>query len=219
MTAKRVNLFGSSVPLPIVLGLGAGFLLVTLLSVAYLWFAGYFGSSGFAGMEFMEARPAQDFQLTDYRGQPFRLSDHRGKVVFLYFGYTMCPDACPTTMLDYRRTVEALGKKADQLVIAFVTVDPERDTAAVLANYMKSRGDDRFYALIGSEAELAPILQAYNVFAEKVKSSDSGIDYWVNHTALSYVIDTRGNLRLAHPFGMNYEAMLHDTQLLLREGK
>lgn len=218
MTTRRVNLFGSSVPLLIVVALTAGLVLALSLSGAYLWLQSS-AAAGFEGLEFVDPKPAADFSLTDYRGDTFRLSDHAGKVVFLYFGYTMCPDACPTTLLDFRRTREGLGNQKENVVFAFITVDPERDTPQVLREYMDVRGDESFFALTGTEEELQQVIAAYNIFAEKVEVEDSRVGYWINHTALSYVVDPKGYLRVAHPFGMTYESMLHDTKLLLREGR
>lgn len=172
----------------------------------------------FKGTVLVDPQQAPDFVATDQHGRPFRLSEQRGKVVALYFGYTFCPDACPTTMLDFRRTREALGEDADKVQFAMLTVDPERDTPDVLAEYLRVRGHESFLGLTGSEEELAPIWQAYGVFVQKAEAPRPGIDYWMNHTAATYVIDMDGNLRLMEPWDAGHEMLLNDIQILLEEG-
>lgn len=172
----------------------------------------------FRGTVLVDPQPAPDFVATDQHGQPYRLSDDRGKVVALYFGYTFCPDACPTTMLDFRRVREALGPDADRVRFAMLTVDPERDTPEVLGEYLRVRGHESFLGLTGTEEELAPIWQAYGVFVQKAEAPRPGIDYWMNHTAATYVIDADGLLRLMEPWDAGHEMLLNDIQILLEEG-
>lgn len=171
----------------------------------------------FKGSVLTDPQPAPDFTAVDHRGQPFRLSDYRGKVVALYFGYTFCPDACPTTMLDFRRAREALGPDADRVQFAMLTVDPERDTPEVLGEYLRVRGHETFVGLTGTEEDLAPVWQAYGVFVQKAEAPRPGIDYWMNHTAATYLIDPQGNLRLLEPWDAGHEMLLNDIQILLEE--
>lgn len=173
----------------------------------------------FKGTVLVDPQLAPDFTATDQHGREFRLSEQRGKVVALYFGYTYCPDACPTTMLDFRRVREALGSDAENVQFAMLTVDPERDTAEVLGEYLRVRGHESFLGLTGTVEELAPIWQAYGVFVQKAEAPRPGIDYWMNHTAATYVIDMEGKLRLMEPWDAGHELLLNDIQILLEEGR
>lgn len=157
---------------------------------------------------------APDFALIDQHGRPFRLRDHNGKVVVLFFGYTTCPDVCPGTMAHYRRVKERMGEDAGRVEFVFITVDPDRDTQERLAEYV-AIFDPEFYGLTGPQEALEQVWKAYGVYAERVEAPDSPVGYWMNHTALSYVIDTEGNLRLAHLFGTPVEEVVADLQRLL----
>lgn len=174
------------------------------------------GPKDFYGGVLDPPRPAPDFTLTDQHGETFRLSDHRGDLVVLFFGYTTCPDVCPGTLAQYRRVKEALGEDADRVEFVFVTVDPERDTQERLAEYI-ALFDPEFHGLWADRATLEEVWRLYGVYVEPVEAPESGAGYLVNHTSLSYVIDPRGNLRLAHFYGMPNEQVVHDLKLLLSE--
>ena len=157
--------------------------------------------------------PAADFSLTRVDGSAFHLADKEGKVVLLYFGYTACPDVCPTTLSDLARMKERLGDDAEMIEVAMITVDPERDTAEYLDTYAKAF-DPLFVGLTGEFDELEAIWQDYGVYRKKQESTSS-LGYLVDHTARVYVVDTHGNLRLTFPFGMAVEAMAEDLEYLL----
>lgn len=171
-------------------------------------------SISFHGGTLNPPRPAPDFVLIDQHGEPFRLRDQKGKAVVLFFGYTTCPDVCPGTLAHYRRVKEMLGEDADRVEFVFITVDPERDTTERLAEYV-AIFDPEFIGLTGDRADLERVWADYGVYAERVDEPDSPVGYWMNHTSLSYVIDPKGDLRLAHLFGTPVEAVVEDLRRLL----
>jgi protein SCO1 len=158
---------------------------------------------------------AYDFALEQADGTTFRLSDQQGKIVLLYFGFTHCPDVCPTTLVDVKRAFAELGDRADEVVLVFITVDPERDTVEKMAEYASAFHPD-FVALSGLEDDLIPIFESYGVYREKEKV-ESEIDYLYAHTAIIYVIDRAGKWRMSFPFGMGPEPMADDLSHLLKE--
>lgn len=135
------------------------------------------------------ARIGGPFQLTTQFGQPFTERDLAGKPYALFFGFTRCPDICPTTLLDMSNRLEELKGDGDKLRVVFVTIDPERDTPQYLADYLKSF-DKRIIGLTGSSAQIAAIAKGYRVIYEKVPGS--GGDYSMNHTATVYLFDGNG---------------------------
>jgi protein SCO1/2 len=158
--------------------------------------------------------PAADFQLTDQNGQPFQLSDQRGKVTLIFFGYTHCQDVCPLTLSLFRNVKEQLGSQADKVRFVFITVDPERDTPQVLSDYL-AKFDPSFVGLTGTSAELTPVWKAYGVYQEK--QSAQSLDELIDHTAITYVIDKKGNWRLTFPNGIETSKMVADLDHLTRE--
>ena len=158
--------------------------------------------------------PAPDFVLTRGSGEKFRLSDARGDVVMLFFGYTSCPDICPTTMAELKMALDKIGEdKSKNVQVVYVTVDPERDTPQRVQEYV-NHFDSDFIGLSGSEAELAQVWHEYGVFREIVEGT-SAAGYLVNHTARVTVIDQEGNLRVSYPFETPVEDIVHDLQLLI----
>jgi protein SCO1/2 len=154
-----------------------------------------------------------DFTLTDHRGEPRSLRDYRGKVVALFFGYTHCPDFCPTTLLEYSLVTKELGDQADKLQVVFVTVDPERDTQAVLASYVP-HFNPGFVGLTGSQTDLDKVMSAYKIIAQKVPLEGGG--YSVDHSAGSYLLDAQGQVRVYEPYGTPVSSLVHDVRQLLR---
>lgn len=156
---------------------------------------------------------ATDFTLTSQTGEPVSLSDLRGKLVLLYFGYTFCPDVCPTTLSTLNQALELMGKKADDVQVVMVSVDPERDTPEVLANYL-SNFNPSFMGLTGTHDQIASAATGLGVFFEKHEGS-AATGYLVDHTASVMALDQQGRLRLVIPFETSAEDIASDlTQLL-----
>lgn len=162
------------------------------------------------------ARTAPDFTLIDQHGNEFRLSDYVGDIVVLFFGYTSCPDVCPGTLAQYRYVKQSLQDEIERIQFVFVTVDPERDTKERLDEYI-NLFDPEFKALTGDIETLRQVWKSYGVLIEKVEAPESPVGYWINHTAISYVIDASGSLRLALFYGMTDEQVAHDLRLLAKE--
>lgn len=152
---------------------------------------------------------APDFLLTDQDGRPFRFSDLEGTAVVLFFGYTTCPDVCPTTLAQFRDVKAALAHAAEHVRFVFVSVDPERDSPQQLKRYL-AIFDESFIGLTGDAEVLARVWDDYGIAVERVDQPGAPGNYWVNHTSLSFIVDTDGLLRLVHPFGMPPEDMVHD---------
>jgi protein SCO1/2 len=131
-------------------------------------------------------------ELTDHTGKPRRLEDWQGKAVVLFFGFTHCPDVCPTTLAEIASAIKQLGADADRVQVLMVSVDPERDTPESLGKYVTAF-DPRFLALRGDLAATKKVAEEFKIYFEKAKSGDS---YTVNHSVQSYVLDPRGRLRL-----------------------
>jgi protein SCO1/2 len=167
----------------------------------------------FHGMVMQSPQPAPDFTLTTHQGQTLRLSDLRGRIVVLYFGYTFCPDVCPATLSEWAKAMRLLGDKADQVQLLMITVDPERDTPAKMADYV-SHFDPRFLGLSGSPDEIARIATLYGVYYRK--HEEGGENYLVDHTATQTVIDKNGYVKLIFPFGTNAEDIAADLRYMLR---
>ena len=170
----------------------------------------------FKGIDITGAEYARTLSLTDQNGQPRTLSDFKGKVTVVFFGFTQCPDVCPTTMAELAQVKTSLGKDGDRVQGVFVTVDPERDTAEVLKSYMGGF-DPSFVALRGSPEEIAATAKEFKVFYAKVPGKTEG-SYSVDHTAGSYVFDAQGKVRLFIRYGGGAEALAADLKTLLAAG-
>jgi protein SCO1/2 len=152
------------------------------------------GGPKFKNVDLTGADYAKGFSLTDHTGKPRTLEDFRGKVVVLFFGYTRCPDVCPTTMVELKEVMGKLGKDADRVQVVFVTLDPERDTAQVLAQYVPAF-DSRFMGLRGDLPATQKMAKDFKVYFEK-RVGTTADSYTIDHTAASYVFDPAGRLRL-----------------------
>ena len=156
---------------------------------------------------------ASGLALTDHTGKPRTLADFKGKVVVMFFGYTQCPDVCPTTMAEMAAVMKELGPQADQVQVLFVTVDPERDTQALLAQYVPAF-DQRFLGLYGDAGATAKVAKEFKVFYAKVPGKEPG-SYSMDHTAGSYVFDKDGKVRLFLRHGQGAAPIVHDLKQLL----
>ena len=156
---------------------------------------------------------AKGFALTDHTGKPRTLADFKGKVVVVFFGYTQCPDVCPTTMAEMASVMQKLGPLADQVQVLFITLDPERDTQQLLANYVPAF-DKRFIGLRGTLDQTAKTAKEFKVFYSKVPGTSPGT-YTIDHTAGSYVFDRDGRLRLFIRHGQGPDPIVHDLRQLL----
>jgi protein SCO1/2 len=161
--------------------------------------------------------PAVDFSLETGNESTFQLKEQRGNIVLLFFGYTHCPDVCPTTLYDFKQMKTSLGELSEKVKFVFVTVDPKRDTINHLNDYVTAF-DTEFIALGGNYSELETVWSAYGVYREEKDVGSAG-GYLVDHTARVYVIDLQGNLRLTFPFGMAPEAMTNDVMQLLEDAE
>lgn len=160
----------------------AGSLAAGLLVV--LWLAG-----GFRGVT-VAASIGGPFQLTDQSGQTVTEKDMKGKPTLIFFGFTHCPDICPTSLFEISEVLRAMGKDADRVNAWFVSVDPERDTAAAMKDYLSSF-DPHLRGLTGDPASVAKVISSFRVYAKKVPTKDG--DYTMDHTALIYLMDRDGN--------------------------
>jgi protein SCO1/2 len=152
-------------------------------------------------------------KLRDPAGRIRTLEEFRGKVVVVSFGYTHCPDVCPTTLADQAKAVRALGADKPRVQVLFVTVDPKRDTAELLGNYVPAF-DPGFIGLRGDEAETEQATKAFHVYA-KARKGTSEESYTVDHSAQSFVLDPKGKLRLVVPYGTEPAALAADLRVLM----
>ena len=169
---------------------------------------------GFAGIDLTGADYAKNFALTDHNGQPRTLKDFTGKVVVMFFGYVQCPDVCPTSMAELTEVKRLLGKDGERVQALFVTVDPARDTPEVLKGYMAAF-DPTFLALYTTPDKLAVLAKDYKVYYKKVEGP-TPTSYSMDHSAGSYVYDTRGQLRLYSRYGSGAAVLTADIKLLLQ---
>ena len=158
---------------------------------------------------------APDFTLKEANGGDFQLQANHGRIVLLFFGYTYCPDVCPTTLAELKVVMEKLNGEADKVQVVFVSVDPGRDTSEEMQKYTE-RFFPSFIGLSGSEEELAPIWDDYGVFREVVERT-SETNYIINHTARVTLIDQNGNMRLSYGFQTPPEDIAHDIEILLNQ--
>jgi len=167
----------------------------------------------FKGIDISGAPYGRGFTLTDFNGQPRTLADYRGQVVMLYFGFVQCPDVCPTALSRAAALKQQLGADAAQLQVIFVTVDPERDTPELLREYMAAF-DPLFTALTGSLEQIQAAADEFRVYFKKVPTGSS---YTMDHTALSYLIDREGRLRVALRHEQTVDEYTADIRQLLAE--
>lgn len=154
--------------------------------------------------------------LTDAEGRTRTLADFNGKYVVVFFGFTQCPDVCPGTLAELAQVKKALGPDGDKVQGVFITVDPDRDTAAVLKGYVTAF-DPSFVALRGTPEQIAAVAKDFKVFYQKVPGKEPG-SYTMDHTAGSYVFDPKGNVRLFTRYGTGADALTSDLRQLMKAG-
>ncbi|MEY2684694.1 MAG: hypothetical protein RJA09_1838 [Pseudomonadota bacterium] len=169
----------------------------------------------FAGIDLTGADYAQGFQLPDHNGQTRTLQDFAGKVVVVFFGYTQCPDVCPTTLTELADTKKLLGVQGERLQGIFISVDPERDTPDVMKAYMASF-DASFLALHATPDQLVGLAKSFKAYYKKANGA-TPTSYTMDHSAGSYVYDTKGRIRLYHRYGSGAPALAADLKILLAE--
>jgi protein SCO1/2 len=167
-----------------------------------------FANTDITGLDY-----AKGFTLTDHNGKPRTLADFKGKVVVVFFGYTQCPDVCPTTLSELAGIKKALGSEAERLQVIFITLDPQRDTPELMAGFVPAF-DSSFLGLWGEQALIDKVAKDFKVFAQKVPSKDSK-SYTIDHTAGSYVFDDQGHIRLFVRHGQGVDGLQKDLQRLL----
>lgn len=169
----------------------------------------------FRGVNLTGADYARDFSLTDHNGQLRSLKDLRGKVVVVFFGFTQCPDVCPTSMQELAEVKAALGADGERLQGIFISVDPERDTLELLKAYMENF-DPSFLALRPTPEQLPALAKDFKIYYKKVDGT-TPTSYSMDHSAGSYLYDPQGRLRVYHRYGSGTEALTEDVRLLLGE--
>ena len=170
----------------------------------------------FGGLVFETPNPVANFTLTAANNQPVNLSDYAGKYVFIYFGYTFCPDVCPTTLSKLAAVQEDLGDEGDQMQVLMISVDPERDTPEHLADYV-GHFDDSFVGITGSPEEIDAAGKPFGLYYAKHEgTAESG--YLVDHTARTFLLNPKGEVIVAYPHDATKEAILADMQELLEGG-
>lgn len=156
----------------------------------------------------------RNFNLTDATGKPRTLADYRGKAVVIFFGYTQCPDVCPTTLAELAEVMKRLGPDADRVQVLFVTIDPERDTPQLLAQYVPAF-DPRFMGLRGDAAATEAVAKEFKIIYQKQPGATPG-SYTMDHSAGTYIFDPQGRLRLYVSYGQGPEVFAHDLRELLK---
>ena len=167
----------------------------------------------FSGIDITGADYATGFSLTDHNGQPRTLADFKGKAVVLFFGFTQCPDVCPTTMSELAEAKRLLGPEGERVQGLFVSIDPERDTPEIMKQYMASF-DPSFLALYAPADRLPELAKSYKIYYKKV-DGPTPTSYTMDHSAGSYVYDPQGRIRLYHRYGTGAPALAADLKKLL----
>ena len=191
----------------------------TLLALLFLalFAAGCESAPQWNGQEVDPVAPAPELAGTNWNGEAFELSDVEGKVAFVFFGYTYCPDICPFTLSKMKQLYSHLGERAGDLAVVFVSVDPHRDSLEKLASYVPNF-DERFYGLRLEHGELETVQESWNLAVQYSQPKDgAGTDsfYYVDHTGTYFIVDREGNLRLTYPPNTKVDTMIPDVETLL----
>ena len=172
------------------------------------------GSPKFQGSDVTGVNFGRDFRLIDHNGKARTLADFRGKAVVVFFGYTQCPDFCPTTLSELAAAMQKLGPDASRVQVLFVTVDPERDTRDVLARYVPAF-DPSFLGLYGDEKATSEVTKEFKIIYQKQPGTEPG-SYTVDHSAGTYIFDPQGRLRVYESYGPGPEVYAHDLREVLK---
>ncbi len=172
--------------------------------------------ASFASVDVTGADYAKNFELTDHNGQVRHLPDFAGKVVVMFFGYTQCPDVCPTTMAELAEVKKLLGQDGEKLQALFVSIDPQRDTPELLKAYMVNF-DPSFLALSTTPEKLAVLAKDFKIYYKRVDGK-TPTSYTMDHSAGSYVYDTKGKLRLFTRYGSGPKVLAEDIRTLIKQG-
>ena len=191
------------------------YVLSALLGIALLLVFVFKKPYTFNGTVIEPPLPMEDFLLQTANNEPFRLSDQDGKITLLFFGYTNCPDVCPTTLAEFKQVYEKLGDDAQNVQFVMITADPERDTPDRISEFV-SYFNPVFVGLSGERSELEKVYKEFSVFVEK-QETDSAAGYLVSHTASVFVLDQNSDLRLTFPYGTSASEMTDDIAQLLKE--
>lgn len=170
----------------------------------------------FNAVDITGANYARKLSLADYNGKPRQLADFKGKILFVFFGFTQCPDVCPTTMAELAEVRKRLGADGERLQGVFVSVDPERDTPEVLKAYLQNM-DPSFVGLRGSVEQTEATAQEFKVFYQKVPTKNGS--YTMDHTAGAFVFDADGQVRLFVRYGMKVDELTADIRQLMAQAK
>tara|TARA_R110000824_G_scaffold118960_14_gene272075 strand:- start:196821 stop:197435 length:615 start_codon:yes stop_codon:yes gene_type:complete len=195
-------------------------LILATVAAFFLWRAGdatnVRGAVGEAGSSQGTGTPTigGDFTLTDQDGRRVTQADFQGKYMLIYFGFTFCPDVCPTELQVMSAALQALGTDAEKVQPILITIDPERDTPDVLATYVK-QFDPRLIGLTGSADEIAAVAKAYRVYYEKVKDDESSADYTMDHSSVVYLMGPDGKFLAFFPPATDPEAMAEKIKGLM----
>lgn len=169
----------------------------------------------FNSVDITGADYARDFSLPDTTGRLRSLKDFRGRVLAVFFGFTQCPDVCPTTLTEMGRVKQLLGSDGHKLQVIFITVDPQRDTSQVLEAYMRNF-DPQHLALVPGEQQLAEVTKEFKIYYKKVEGK-TPTTYSMDHSAVTYIFDPRGRARLYARYGLKPEELASDMRILLNE--
>ncbi|MEX1167878.1 MAG: SCO family protein [Hydrogenophaga sp.] len=167
----------------------------------------------FTGIDITGADYATGFSLIDHNGQPRTLADFKGKVVMVFFGFTQCPDVCPTSMTEMAQVKQMLGADGERFQGLFVSIDPERDTPEIMKAYMAAF-DPSFLALYAKPEELSAVAKSFKIYYKKVPGSTPE-SYTMDHSAGSYVFDPEGRVRLYNRYGTGLQGLTDDVKRLL----
>ena len=214
MTENESNTSCQKQPLGRLLWVGLGGVLLLVLVFVVAWQFGRAARFGPQhGMVLQSPEPAMDFKLMSHLEQEVSLKDFRGEIVLLYFGYTVCPDVCPTTLAEVHKALDLLGDQADEVNFLMLSVDPERDTTEVMAEYLP-HFDRRFIGLIGSPDKILEISTHFGIHYDR-READSALGYLVDHTATITLIDRKGHPRLVFPYGIKAAELAADIRYVL----